>query len=377
MLRDERFETIEVTPITGALGAEIRGVDLLNDDDAVIAEVKRALDEYHVLAVRDQGLDPTGLHKVARRFGPFSGNPVHTPMEGFDDVVRFVREPDDTGKVIGEEWHMDLAWLAKPPGITMLFGEVVPPVGGDTCFTSLEKVYDSLSPLRRADIHERLADALLADERYARAHAEIARHLGEAPPTTDIVRRRIERCRLAGDDAMSALAFEAAAAHYASAVDACDAVSDRDATQRCDLLLRTVRAMLARNQPTKATDLAWRAVADARDTQDPMFLATAALLLEEALWIASGFATPATSAEVHRVLREAIDVTTDPATRVELLSRWPRVVHFASDPSERMEPASEAVALAARLEDPRSIAIANDGLRWALRKPIGGIRPTH
>lgn len=146
MLRDERFETIEVTPITGALGAEIRGVDLLNDDDAVIAEVRRALDEYHVLAVRNQSLDPTGLHKVARRFGPFSGNPVHTPMEGFDDIVRFVREPDDTGKVIGEEWHMDLAWLAKPPGITMLFGEVVPPVGGDTCFTSLEKVYDSLSP---------------------------------------------------------------------------------------------------------------------------------------------------------------------------------------------------------------------------------------
>ena len=51
-----------------------------------------------------------------------------------------------TGKVIGEEWHMDLAWLARPPGITMLYGEEVPPVGGDTCFTSLEKAYQSLSP---------------------------------------------------------------------------------------------------------------------------------------------------------------------------------------------------------------------------------------
>ena len=36
---------------------------------------------------------------------------------------------------------MDLAWLPKPPGITMLYGEVIPPVGGDTCFASLELAY--------------------------------------------------------------------------------------------------------------------------------------------------------------------------------------------------------------------------------------------
>lgn len=146
MLRDERFERFEVEPFTGSLGASIRGVDLVADDDEVVRDVQRALHEYHVLAVRDQALDIERLHVVARRFGPFSGNPVHTPVEGYEDIVRFVREPDDTGKVIGEEWHMDLAWLARPPGITMLYGEEVPPVGGDTCFTSLEKAYQSLSP---------------------------------------------------------------------------------------------------------------------------------------------------------------------------------------------------------------------------------------
>jgi hypothetical protein len=99
-----------------------------------------------VLAVREQHLTPQTLHEVARRFGPFSGNPIHGPMEGFDDIVRFEREPDDTGKVIGEEWHMDLAWMAKPPGITLLFGEVIPPLGGDTCFASLEHTYRSLTP---------------------------------------------------------------------------------------------------------------------------------------------------------------------------------------------------------------------------------------
>ena len=140
------YARFEVRPFTGAMGAEIIGVDLRDCPDDVFRDVMRALHEFHALAVRDQHLDTPTLQKVARRFGPFSGNPVHVGLEGFEDIVRFVREPDDTGKVIGEEWHMDLAWLAKPPGITMLYAEEVPPVGGDTCFTSLEKAYQSLSP---------------------------------------------------------------------------------------------------------------------------------------------------------------------------------------------------------------------------------------
>jgi taurine dioxygenase len=147
MLRDQRFRRFEVFPLTGALGADVRGVELAPDaDDELVKEVRRALDHYHVLAVRGQDLTPQTFHEVARRFGPFSGNPVHQPMDGFDDVVTFVREPEDTGMVAGENWHMDLAWMEKPPGITMLYGHVIPPVGGDTCFASLEHAYRALSP---------------------------------------------------------------------------------------------------------------------------------------------------------------------------------------------------------------------------------------
>lgn len=141
------YRHIQVMPITGSLGAEVRGVRLAGDTaQDIYDEIERALHDFHVLAVRDQMLDAQGLHEVARRLGPFSGNPVHQPIDGHEDIVRFVREAEDTGKVIGEEWHMDLAWLARPPGITMLYGEVVPPVGGDTCFSSLEWAYQSLSP---------------------------------------------------------------------------------------------------------------------------------------------------------------------------------------------------------------------------------------
>ena len=156
MLRDSRFERIEVLPITGALGADIRGVDLSAEpDEAQLGEVRKALNIYHVVAIRDQKLTPLELKQVASRFGPFSGNPIHASMPGLEHIIRFVREPDDTGKVIGEDWHMDLAWMPKPPGITMLYAEVVPPVGGDTCFTSLAQAYRALSPSMQELLHGR------------------------------------------------------------------------------------------------------------------------------------------------------------------------------------------------------------------------------
>ncbi len=156
MLRDPRFKRIDVSPITGALGADIRGVDLAaSPDEETFREVKKALDTYHVVAVRDQQLNPHNYQAMAARFGPFSGNPVHAPMEGLEHIIQFIREPSDTGKVIGEDWHMDLAWMVKPPGITMLYGEVIPPVGGDTCFTSLVHAYRALSPGMRAMLHGR------------------------------------------------------------------------------------------------------------------------------------------------------------------------------------------------------------------------------
>jgi alpha-ketoglutarate-dependent taurine dioxygenase len=128
MKRDTRFSTFDVSPITGAMGAEIYGVDLgSGPDPAVIADLKRALNSYHVLAVRDQTMSLAAFHEVRKAFGAFSGNPVHESIEGYDDIMLLHREPDESGKVIGEDWHMDLAWLAKPPGITMLYGEVVAP----------------------------------------------------------------------------------------------------------------------------------------------------------------------------------------------------------------------------------------------------------
>jgi taurine dioxygenase len=147
MHRDPDFTGFDVVPLTGVLGADVLGVDLARDHGPeTIASLKAALARHLVLAIRDQDLDPQTLHRVARAFGPFSGNPVHTPLPGLDDIVAFVREPKDSDSVVGDHWHMDLAWMPKPPGIVMLYGETIPPVGGDTCFASLVQAAKTLSP---------------------------------------------------------------------------------------------------------------------------------------------------------------------------------------------------------------------------------------
>ena len=65
MLADKEFGRFEVRPITGALGDELKGVDLLAADDPTFEDVRKALYKHKVLAVRGQELAPESLSRVA------------------------------------------------------------------------------------------------------------------------------------------------------------------------------------------------------------------------------------------------------------------------------------------------------------------------
>ncbi len=55
----DTYRSIDVTPIAGALGAEINGVDLAADlADDVVAEIRRAWLAHLVVFFRDQSLAP-------------------------------------------------------------------------------------------------------------------------------------------------------------------------------------------------------------------------------------------------------------------------------------------------------------------------------
>jgi alpha-ketoglutarate-dependent taurine dioxygenase len=61
---------LEITPVSGALGAEISGVNLSeNLSDETIQEIRQALLDYLVIFFRDQELTAEQHLAFARRFG--------------------------------------------------------------------------------------------------------------------------------------------------------------------------------------------------------------------------------------------------------------------------------------------------------------------
>ena len=139
------FRRIEVTAISGALGAEIGGVDLSRPlDDDVFAEVHRAFLDHLVIFFRDQHVTPEQHKAFGRRFGELNVHPHYVPLAGHPEILEVLKEETATVNV-GGEWHSDLSCLEKPPLGSILYALEVPPYGGDTLFTNMYLAYERLS----------------------------------------------------------------------------------------------------------------------------------------------------------------------------------------------------------------------------------------
>lgn len=135
---------LDVRRIAGALGAEVFGVDLSQPhDDATMARIRSLLLEHGVIFFRDQRLDDSTLKSFAARFGGFFRHPYFVP-ENDPDVIVIRRKPGDLS-IVGEGWHSDTPAVPAPPMASILYGEVVPPYGGDTLFANQYLAYDTLS----------------------------------------------------------------------------------------------------------------------------------------------------------------------------------------------------------------------------------------
>ena len=139
------FRRIEVTAISGALGAEIDGVDLSQPlDDDVFAEVHQAFLDHLVIFFRDQHVTPEQHKAFGRRFGELNVHPHYVPLAGHPEILEVLKEETATVNV-GGQWHSDLSCLEKPPMGSVLYALDVPPYGGDTLFTNMYLAYERLS----------------------------------------------------------------------------------------------------------------------------------------------------------------------------------------------------------------------------------------
>ena len=139
------YRLIDVRPLSGALGAEIHGVDLSEDfGDDTLAEMRRAYDDFGVIFFRDQTLTPDQHIAFARRWGEINVNRFFQPVEGYPLIAEVRKEPDQKHN-IGGLWHTDHSYDKVPAMGSILYAREVPDVGGDTLFASMARAYEALS----------------------------------------------------------------------------------------------------------------------------------------------------------------------------------------------------------------------------------------
>ncbi len=139
------YDTINVQPVAGAIGAEIHGLDLAQSlDDQTIAEIARAQREHLVVFFRDQEITPAQHLALARRFGDILEYPLVKGLEGYPQIAPVIKLEHETIN-FGGIWHSDTSYMEKPPKAAMLVARELPPYGGDTLFANMYMAFDTLS----------------------------------------------------------------------------------------------------------------------------------------------------------------------------------------------------------------------------------------
>ena len=144
----------DIIPLSDALGAEIRGLDLREKLDAeTISAVEQAWYDHIVLAFRDQDLTIEQQRAFASQLGslaPRGGEGGTKHEQAISENVMLVTNIRENGKPIGTlpdgemMFHSDGAYAKRPFRYTLLYALEVPSVGGNTQFANMYNAYDTL-----------------------------------------------------------------------------------------------------------------------------------------------------------------------------------------------------------------------------------------
>tara|TARA_B100000989_G_scaffold266785_1_gene220499 strand:+ start:2872 stop:3729 length:858 start_codon:yes stop_codon:yes gene_type:complete len=143
------FRRIALEPVSGNLGAIIKGVDLAKLDDETFAEIHQAWLEYSVIFFREQKLSPLQQIDFAKRFGEIHFHPYMRGLDDHPEILEIIKEPGDD-YTFGAVWHTDQMFNPEPAKATMLYAHEVPKSGGDTQFSNQYLAYETLSDPMKA-----------------------------------------------------------------------------------------------------------------------------------------------------------------------------------------------------------------------------------
>ena len=144
---------MEIKLLSGALGAEIKGINLKDTSDENFKKINDLLLEHKVIFFRDQLINADEHIALAEKFGPLETQAYVKGLEKYPDIVRIIKAEDEQNQW-GENWHSDVSYNAKPTKAVILKSIKIPPVGGDTCFSNMELAWETLDK----DIKDKIKD---------------------------------------------------------------------------------------------------------------------------------------------------------------------------------------------------------------------------
>jgi taurine dioxygenase len=136
-------QELDIRPLSGSLGVEIRGLSLAKAGPAEADRLRDLLTEHLVLFFPEQRPTPDEHIAFGRLFGELESHP-NLSLDSERPEFFELRAAGGSG-AIADEWHSDLTCQAQPSVMAILHMVTCPPVGGDTLWSNMYKAYDELS----------------------------------------------------------------------------------------------------------------------------------------------------------------------------------------------------------------------------------------
>ena len=147
---------MDVRLLSGALGAEINGIDLKDTTLNNFNVINNLLLEHKVIFFRNQKISPEEQLALASLFGPIEQHAYVKGLNQYPEIVRIIKKPNEKNQW-GENWHSDVSYNVKPTKAVILKSIKIPPVGGDTMFANMELAWETLDEKIKDKVNDKKA----------------------------------------------------------------------------------------------------------------------------------------------------------------------------------------------------------------------------
>ena len=147
---------MKIKLLSGALGAEISGIDLKDSSKENYKKINNLLLEHKVIFFRNQSISEEEHISLAQNWGPLETHAYVKGLDKYPKIVRIIKTKDEKNQW-GENWHTDVSYNVKPTKAVILKSLKIPPVGGDTCFSNMELAWETLDEEIKKKIKDKKA----------------------------------------------------------------------------------------------------------------------------------------------------------------------------------------------------------------------------